>query len=244
MLKTYKKTIKLTTADCDVNSSWRPNNMLEAFQETANAHCDALGAGREYLLSQGLVWVLARYEIEMKRWPKIGEEVTIETIPMPLRRFLFPRFYVVTDKDGNEIGRAQGIYSLFDIEKRAALMNPAPLTPYLPDNSDLDFPSEMPGSVVDIEGEDTMIIYTPQYSDLDFNGHMNNTKYLELLTNVLGIETMQKYEIGHIIIQYKNEVRPGSDVTLRLTRNALTFVLSGFAEDKLAFKIGGELRKR
>ena len=38
------------------------------------------------LLKQNIVWIITRMEVEMSRYPMLGETVTVETFPTPARR--------------------------------------------------------------------------------------------------------------------------------------------------------------
>ena len=44
------------------------------------------------------------------------------------------------------------------------------------------------------QGEEFVTQYRPVYTDLDVNGHMNNTRYADLLCNALGIDLMKEFE--------------------------------------------------
>ena len=92
MLKTYREEMRIQTCHCDLTGQWRPSAILEAMQETAGVHSELLGVGRNALIQQGVVWVLTRLEVVMDRYPKIAETISIETFPMPVRRWFFPRY--------------------------------------------------------------------------------------------------------------------------------------------------------
>ena len=97
MLKVYKEEMTLRTSQCDLNGQWRPSAIMETMQELAGIHSELLGVGRNALIEQGVVWVLTRVEVVMDRYPKIGEHLSLETFPMPVRRWFFPRYFVFRD---------------------------------------------------------------------------------------------------------------------------------------------------
>ena len=76
-MKSYQQDYLLRTCDCDVNGQWRPSAILEAMQEVAGMHCTLLGCGRNELVKQNIVWILARSEVQMTRYPAIGETITV-----------------------------------------------------------------------------------------------------------------------------------------------------------------------
>ena len=243
-LKSYKEKILLLTKDCDVNTKWRVSSLLEAMQTVSGNHCELLGAGKAELDAMGVTWVLARSEIEMKRWPSYGEEITVETIPLANRHFMFPRVFFLYDENGEKIGAANTAWSLFDISNRSVVTKVDHIAAILPDNSDLNINAVIPPQIRNLDGEKTSVKYEPLYSDLDFNGHVNNTKYADFLCNTLGIDLMKKYEFSKLAFNYKTEVLPGQKLTFNLYRKENDFLLIGETNEYEAFRIGGSLKKR
>ena len=242
-MKSYQENIFLRTCDCDVNGQWRPSAVLTAMQELSGTHCALLGCGRDDLLKKGIVWILARSEVQMSRYPNLGETVTVQTFHKPVRLRFFPRYYIFKDAAGEVIGKAGTLWLLMDLKTRQTI--PAgDIAALLPDNSDLAAPMALPATVGQLQGDETVTLYDPVYTDLDVNGHVNNTRYADWLCNALGVENMTAFAPQSLILNYNAEVLPGQHVELRLTRQGLAYRLAGFHGDKLAFEIGGQLMER
>ncbi|MBQ7455888.1 MAG: hypothetical protein IJS53_05535 [Clostridia bacterium] len=242
-MNSYQEDFLLRTRDCDVNGQWRPSAILEAMQEVSGAHCALLGIGRSELMKRGIAWVASRREVQMERYPDIGERVTVRTFHKPVRLRFFPRYYLFLDARGEVIGKAGTLWLLMDVHTRQAL--PAgEMGANLPDNSNLPAPMGLPAAVAPLQGEERAWEYLPQYSDLDENGHVNNTRYADWLCNALGIECMQENRLRSLVLNYNAEVLPGNALTLRLTRSGPLFRLAVTNGDKTAFEAGGELGVR
>ena len=242
-MKSYQENMLLRTCDCDVNGQWRPSAVLTAMQELSGTHCALLGCGRDDLLKRGVVWVLARSEVQMTRYPNIGETITMQTFHKPVRLRFFPRYYIFKDSAGDVIGKAGTLWLLMDLATRQTI--PAgDIAALLPDNSELAAPMALPATVGQLQGDETIILRDPQYTDLDVNGHVNNTKYADWLCDALGIDTLRACAPESLILNYNAEVRPGQHVRLRLVRQGAAYQLSGYHGDKLAFEIGGKLMER
>ena len=242
-MNSYQENILLRTCDCDVNGQWRPSALLTAMQEMSGTHCALLGCGRDDLLKRGVVWVLARSEVQMTRYPNLGETVTAQTFHKPVRLRFFPRYYIFKDSAGDVIGKAGTLWLLMDIHTRQTI--PAgDIAALLPDNSELAAPMALPATVGQLQGEETVSLYDPVYTDLDVNGHVNNTRYADWLCNALGTETMKQDAPASLILNYNAEVRPGQRGELHLTRQGLSYRLAGYHGEKLAFEIGGALTER
>ena len=242
MMKTYDETFRLLTRDCDLKGTWRLSAVLEAMQEAAGAHSLLLGCGRQELLRRNIVWVLSRSELHMVRYPHIGEKITLHTFPMPNRVYFFPRYYVFTDERGEMVGKAGTLWLLLDTKTRK-MLPPGDIGRLIPDNRDLTVPMNLPATVGALQGDEFVTEYTPLYTDLDVNGHVNNTRYADWLCNILGIDQMTRSEPETVILNYNHEILPGQRVTLRRVQKDRQYRLSGFVDGNTpAFEIGGALR--
>ena len=241
--KTYCEKTLLLSRDCDLGCLWRPSAILTAMQETAGMHSHILGCGRETLVQKGVVWVLTRCEVQMEKEARMGSRLSIETFPMPLRRWFFPRYFVFRDDAGAQVGAAGTLWVLFDLEKRC-MVAPGDVAGAIPDNSDLTPPLGVPGPVPRLTGGTLESARTPVYSELDVNGHVNNARYADWLCDALGLEVMREYRVKTMRLSYAAEIRPGQAMELRLTRDGLAYHLTGAHEGKTHFEIGGELEKR
>ena len=241
--KTYCEKTLLLSRDCDLGGLWRPSAILTAMQETAGMHSHILGCGRETLVQKGVVWVLTRCEVQMEKEARMGSRLSIETFPMPLRRWFFPRYFVFRDEEGAQVGAAGTLWVLFDLEKRC-MVAPGEVAKAIPDNSDLTPPLGVPGPVPRLTGEAVRSVRAPVYSELDVNGHVNNARYADWLCDALGLEVMREYRVKTMRLSYAAEIRPGQAMELRLTRDGLAYHLTGSHEGKTHFEIGGELEKR
>ena len=241
--KTYCEKTLLLSRDCDLGGLWKPSAILTAMQETAGMHSHILGCGRETLVQKGVVWVLTRCEVQMEKEARMGSRLSIETFPMPLRRWFFPRYFVFRDEEGAQVGAAGTLWVLFDLEKRC-MVAPGDVAGAIPDNSDLTPPLGVPGPVPRLTGGTLESARTPVYSELDVNGHVNNARYADWLCDALGLEVMREYRVKTMRLSYAAEIRPGQAMELRLTRDGLAYHLTGSHEGKTHFEIGGELEKR
>lgn len=241
MVKTFTESFHIYSYQTDVNARLRPGALLEIMQEMAGAHAEKLGIGRAMLLEKNLVWVLTRLEVRMDRWPAFGETLTVETFPMANRRWFFPRYFIFRDGDGNSIGCAGSLWVLLDVNERR-MSRPDPVISMMPDNSDLTAPMGVPATVSECGGEPLVASHLPVYTDLDMNGHVNNTRYLDWCCNALGIDVMRDHELASFAVNFNQEVLPGQAVDTYLRREGDAFSFSGFIGDNRHFDVGGVLR--
>ena len=241
MVNTYDETFVLRPRDCDLNEKWRPSAILETMQDAAGTHSILLGCGRDELVKNSIVWVLSRCELHMDRYPSVGEKITVHTFPTPTRICFFPRYYIFTDSHGEMIGKAGSLWLLLDLNTRH-MLPPGDIGKLIPDNKDLSVPMNLPATVGNLQGEEFVTEYRPVYTDIDVNGHVNNTRYADWLCNALGMDLMREYEPEHIILNYNHEVLPDHVVTLHRILKGTEYRLSGIVcpagFEPVTFRVG------
>ena len=243
MMKTYTQEFRIASYQTDLTARIRPSAILEIMQEMAGAHAEMLGVGRKLLDPMNLAWVLTRVEVQMERMPVSGETISVETFPMPNRRVFFPRYFIFRDADGKQIGCAGSMWVVLDVTSRK-MASGAEITALMPDNRDLTAPMGMPATVEEVGGESVESLRVPVYSDLDMNGHVNNTRYLDWCCNALGVETMKQHAMCRFAVNFNQEILPGQEVRTVLHRDGDAFSFSGFEGEKRHFDVGGTLVKQ
>ena len=240
MQKTYVQTFRIASYQTDLTARIKPSAILEIMQEMAGAHAELLTVGRTRLEPLNLAWVLTRVEVRMNRYPLSGEVITVETFPMPNRRVFFPRYFVFRDAQGETIGCAGSMWVVLDVTTRK-MASGAEITALMPDNSDLTAPMGMPATVEEVAGDVTETLRTPVYTDLDMNGHVNNTRYVDWCCNALGIDTMRSHAMTQFAVNFNQEILPGQEMRTVLHQDGTRFSFSGFSEAWRHFDVGGIL---
>ena len=128
--------------------------------------------------------------------------------------------------------------------KQRRIVSPQKVDLGFPDNSDLPAPVALPTRLPALRGETPQVFNrTPQYSDFDVNGHVNNTKYIAWLCDALGFDALRGAYIGDLVAGYEKEIRGHDALRLTLARqdNAFSFQIASAANEK-HFVAGGTLR--
>lgn len=243
MNKVYQETMELRACHCDMGGLWRPSAIMEAMQETAGAHSTNLGLSRKVMDDMGVAWVLSRVQVDMQRMPHIGERITILTYPTVNKHLFFPRSHVFYDETGAQIGCANSLWLVMDLRERRLVRSQEVLL-HMPDNSDRTPAAGMPATVRALPGDVKTGSYTAQYTDLDVNRHVNNTRYLDWCCNALGTAVMDAHALSSFDVNYDAEILPDTGVRTELTRDGLHFVFCGYEGDKRHFGISGTLTPR
>ena len=165
------------------NIIWESKTLAELFgclQTAASRHQDALGSGREEMARRGLLWMITRQKLVLARVPANGEPMLLRTWLSEGRHGMYLRQYVVAAAhSGAVICRAAAVWTLVDAEKRALAQEPLPIPFYREEGQLARFPLLRP-----METARTYRFTVPR-EYLDENGHMNNARYFDAVTEIL-----------------------------------------------------------
>ncbi len=233
----WETTRTLTAEDVDMHGRWRASGIFMAMQEAAGAQCEPYGLGLAAMRAQGLAWVLARARLTMERLPAIGEAVTVRTWPKPAQHLFFPRNYRFS-VDGAEVGTASTLYVQLDTATRRMAK------PWLADNTELTCDSEpalpMPGGIAVLDAPTEALTRAARYSDLDINGHVNNTRYLDWFCDCFDSSHHARWSLREVLIHYSREIRAEETATLVLQHRDGQSVLRGAVDGAACFAVGAQ----
>jgi len=239
----FEKTFHLGTAECDVVGKWKLSDLMDSLQNTANEQSHALKIWHSDLTDMNLSWVLYKTELVIEQYPFLGETVYIQTFMKGPKSIFCPRYYYVKNRENQIIARAGSLLVLMDRTTRKAV-SPESKGIHIPDADGVEPSLKISMGRKQLSGQKSIEKYTPQYSDIDVNGHVNNARYADWLCNSLGIDTLRENEIIYASFRYISEVRPEDKVDNTLTRNDNLFRFESSAEGNCLFEVCGELRPR
>ena len=129
---------------------------------------------------------------------------------MPPSRIGFQREYLSEDEQGNPLIKGSSDWVIIHSEERKIVSadNVYPQMEHLTEKSFDERLKKLPD--FEIEGEGIEIC--PAFSQLDMNGHVNNTKYANYAMDALN--PTKKIEINSFQIDYRHELKKGDSVKL------------------------------
>ena len=209
---------KYTTAwhDTDAFRRVRPSQMLVYMQEVSNHHMSACGMSLDDLRDKrGLAFILSKIRLEIFAPLYAFEDIEVETWTCPSRGFVIRRFYRIMRGD-EVIAVADTVWALVNTNTRELVR--------WEECGEYDFADEEP---VDLDlpirfrlptGAELASVGSRRivYSDLDYNMHMNNTKYPDMLCDYLPLEDTGK--IRGFVLSYLREAAFGDTLDVRMYR--------------------------
>ena len=207
----YRQTYEISAIHVDRYGRVKPSVLLHFAQEAAGGHCRQLSLDWDTLMKKHLFWAVIRNRVQINRLPVLGETISVETWPMPTTRSAYPRSTVAYDATGAELFRSVSLWVLMDSESRSMV---------LPGKSGIDLLGTLrgneltpPGSIAPIPTENASTRRVG-YTDLDRNGHMNNTRYLDWIDDLLPSQFHAAHPIREFTICYLSEAKEGQQITL------------------------------
>lgn len=209
MKQIYQQEVILSNMHTDRFGRLTPAALLYLVQEAAGAHSRLLGADGDRL--GNLFWAVSRTKVEVEQLPRIGQTVTVETWPMPTTRVAYPRAVVARDEAGRVCFRAISLWVLMD--KRTRQMALPGVSGVVVDGilqgNELSVPRAVPMRPAENSAERTV-----GFSLLDQNGHMNNTRYMDWVADLLPSSFHETHPVKGFTVCYLSEAREGDKVTL------------------------------
>ncbi|MDR2344291.1 MAG: acyl-ACP thioesterase [Spirochaetaceae bacterium] len=209
----FEKKYMVTVGDVDTDRYIKPSVLFDFFQSLTTEHGEDLGVGLDTMLGNGHGWVLSRFSVLVYKRPRFADTLTIRTWPQGFDRLLCMRNYDVLDGSATLLARACSSWLVLDIGKRRPL-RPEALTVRLPLNEGRPF---LEGGARSLAKRDDLVKTaerTPLYSDIDFNGHVNNARYIQWIQDALPKDFIKNASRLRIDINYVNEVVLGETVEI------------------------------
>jgi len=195
--------------DTDANNIVSASALLRFLQDAANRAMAEDTPSYEDLFKKGLSFLLARISLSSYQPIYAHDEIDVETWAVESRGFQFDRCFRIL-RDGVIVAEAVSAWALYGIEDRKFHRTTELDFRYRTDEMlELDLPARirMPeGGELILRGERTV-----EYADIDRNGHMNNTRYPDILCGFLG-ESMQGMRVISLVLSFLNEGKLGDSI--------------------------------
>ena len=208
MMEIYEERFKVRTWDVDSANKLTIAAAYNYCQEVAGNHAQALGVGGDYMKANGIAWILSRMSAVLYTRPAQGETISLRTWPRGTERLFAIRDYELTNEAGVLVGSARSAWLIVDTTTFRP-RRPEALAEGLPTNEGLDSLPDGAQAIPSSESLEKTMDRTVAYSDLDYNGHMNNSRYAQWVQDAVDPELLSKASSIRLDINYLAELKPG-----------------------------------
>lgn len=233
---TYTQTYTICRHDGDHHGNAKPGALLRYGQQIATMHAEAAGLNDELYAATHTAYVLAKLALHIDRTPRVDETLTVTTRPERCKRAVNKRITFFYDAAGQQVAVLDSRWVLINTDKRLILRkHPEAFNDCWAE----DVPFELPMKMVKAVPEDCAPAgeYTATYSRCDMNGHMNNTRYVDILCDALPWNVWDEGEVRDLKVYYHREVpRGASFALLQAQTGEKQYYFCGQREEKAAFE--------
>lgn len=206
----YTKTFEIPFYDSDKYGRATPLSLLAYLGETSGEHTDKIGFGYKKLMKLNYAWMLNRWKVKINRYPRIKEEIRVETWTSSMDRFYATREFAIYDKNNKELGRASTLWIFIDMERKKPIRIPENLIKlakpieerlfqdFYKFEKSYDIPEQLDFHI--------------RRSDIDYNNHVNNINYLSWMLETVPQEVYENYILKEFEILYKKEIIYGNTI--------------------------------
>jgi len=207
----HTETFPIRAFECDLHGRLLPRTFCLLLQEAASAHAAELGVAVDGLIERGVAWVLAQLRLQVHRWPRSGDRLTIETWPEAASGSRTERRFVVTGSGGTPIGEAVTIWLVLDLERRRPVRLPDFVAPRLAAIVSSASPTRL-SPIPAFAAPQHERALTVGYSDLDPVRHANNAAFVEWMVECTSGELWESHEPAEVEVHYLAECRLGDAI--------------------------------
>ena len=208
----YQQTFQIMDNCVDRYGRLKPSMILYYAQEVAGQHCLTLSVDYDTLANRRMFWAVIRHRVQITRVPTRGETIRVETWPMPTTRVAYPRSVVAYDEAGNECFRSISLWVLMDLDNRNMILpgKSGVIVDGTLRGTELAAPNSLAPKVLSNHRQRPV-----SFTDLDRNGHMNNTRYMDWLMDLLPSQFHETHRIQEFTVCYLSEAREGQQLDLQ-----------------------------
>jgi len=204
----------ITDSDADFQRRQKPGSMFGMFQDIAALHASNLGADVNWLYTEhNLAWILMRVRVEIDKYPVYAQDVFVDTWPQKPRA-LYDRDYQIRDMDGGVLVRAASTWIIMNLATREIKRDKF-LDYFGVETDEKRALEKVPGRLKPIEGAELVYEKIIKFSDVDYNVHTNNAKYVDFLMDAFTVEEHRARTLRAIEVHYVNETSPGDVLLFR-----------------------------
>lgn len=208
----FQKEYLISNNDVDYRFTLKPANIFRLFQDVAMLATQDKGVDSISLAKRNIDWVITRMDVEIKRLPRCNETVTVCTYPGKDLAMLYPRYFYIVDSHNEIIVRCASIWALIDAKERKVIVDRDVISKLPAENTGYELP--LPSKLAMSEDKTLIEERTIHYSDLDFNCHMNNVHYVELLMDVHDFSFYKNHRPSFISLNYIKEIKEKDKVSV------------------------------
>jgi medium-chain acyl-[acyl-carrier-protein] hydrolase len=173
----YTRQFRVRYSETGSDGLMKPGQVFKYFQDAASEHVYEMGVSGLHLRTKNLAWVVLQYQVKFLGYPRWNQTVYLKTWRHTERNLYEIRTYEIRDEQGRLLTEGKSVWVMIDAGRKRPVrlknnMPPGLMTGTAPvENSCTEIPA--------LSQPEFEQIFRIRRQDLDFNGHVNNTVFIE-----------------------------------------------------------------
>ena len=207
----WTQTYDVNTIVLDDQKRLGLSGLLNLLQDIAWLHAKHLGWGYEALVEHGTAWVLVRQKLVMADWPVWGDVVEVRTWPRGVIGALAVREFEIVAGD-RKFGECSTSWLIIDAQtRRPTRIDREAFRKNTRTEGCLAIEA---GKITPQTGLKPAATFLVRNSDLDVNGHVNNTRYAQWILDSVPLEAHAAYRLDEYEVNFLAETNVGDTVVI------------------------------
>ncbi len=209
MRRLWEREYILRANDFDKYNHVKPAAVLELFQDAAGQHAEEIGVGFDVMIQRKYLWVLTRIKFKILSSPMKYQKVIVKTWPLEPNKLVYRREYSIENEQGEKLIVGSSEWVVMHSEKRRLIADPN-MYPFSDGFHKERMFEDKFTKVSNFEANSEPRMINAGFSELDVNGHVNNTKYANYVLDT--IAPSESDILSEFQIDYRKEVLEGNQL--------------------------------
>jgi medium-chain acyl-[acyl-carrier-protein] hydrolase len=197
--------------DVDLAGRLRPETLFGYLLDAAAGHAQGSVYGYEELAARNQKWVMVKLQLLIRRQPRWGETVTVETWGKRIQRLYALRDFAMTSSTGEKLVSGTSAWLIID-QRRGLPQRWDARSESLPWQTTRDELETSLEKVPELQEGREAGRFAVHFSDIDVNRHVNATRYLQWIVDSHPHEQLVASEVSSVDISFLTEALPGDEV--------------------------------
>lgn len=200
-------TFTLRGYECDAFGRMSLPALMNLMQESANRNAIDYGIGIADLAQRGFGWMLMRFHLRIRQYPRYGQTIRVITYPTSVEKYFIHRDFRVIADDGTLLADAGSTWLVFSMDKRTMV----PMPDFIKTLSVPPGIEPLPKLTLKPDFQNTALEPSTQmqvevgWLSIDQNQHVNNVAYVQWLIESVDNEILQTRELSEIDLVFRTE---------------------------------------
>ncbi len=226
----YKEICKPRPSDYNRNGKLSYEAILQILENVAGNHSANMGDSIADANKNGIAWILTEWRVQIIHRPENGESLNITTwVRGKAPAIAVYRDFILTDENGTEVIRAEAKFALFDLAtSKLTRISEELLGSYQPESKTVFEDSQRLRAPSEYTSETEVKL---RRSDIDFNGHVHNTRYVDLAMEAIPKELYSDDRFTEFHIMYHKPVLEDSVVKAQYHFDGSSHLVTIYADN-------------